>query len=114
MADAMFFTPAWFVDNAGTMIFVLVVLFVAYYYYSKKKGKAVSEKMRIEKSIDENGIILHHAKEIIDNYGHHSFLNKTPAEIENTVNEYNDLFKARFSEQEIVKIAHDIYKEVNG
>ena len=99
-----------------SFIFKIIVIIIIYNIFMNvvtKSSKKKKETARAEESISENGIIRHHAKEIIKNYGTETFLNKTQEEVEIAVYEYNDLFKVRFSEQEIVDIAHNIYNEVN-
>ena len=103
----------WFTDN----FFFLALLAIFTLYFYNKNGKKIEIKAAEQKQakieLEELGFVKFHAKEIIKNYGTETFLNKTQKEVEIAVYEYNDLFKARFSEQEIVDIAHDIYNEVN-
>ncbi|MBZ3935225.1 hypothetical protein [Methanimicrococcus blatticola] len=94
------------------IVFLLTIVF-AVYFYNKESKKEKKEAARIEESISENGIVNHHAKEIIQNYGHGTFVNKQPKEIEVTVNEYIDLFGIDTTEFTVFDIANEINKEVN-
>ena len=109
----MILSPAWFAEHFGTFAFIFIVVIVALYTFQKRSVKEKKEVNRVEKSISENGVIRHHAKEIIKNYGSGSFLNKTPAEIEVIVNEYNDLFKMRFDSSMVTTVVTDIINELN-
>ena len=109
----MILSPAWFAEHFGTFVFIFIVGVVAIHTYQKRSAKEKKEIIRVEGSIAENGVIRHHAKEIIKNYGDKSFLNKTSEEIEVIVNEYNDLFKMGFDSHMVIKVVIEIVNELD-
>jgi hypothetical protein len=97
--------------------FKIIIIFVIYKILINiviKRYEKKENAERTKKSISENGIIRHYAKEIIQNYGNGSFVNKTSDEIEDVVYEYNDLFKMKFSRDDVVCISREINESVNG
>lgn len=92
-------------------VMILFILLVASHYYTKASKKEKKEEKRVEQSILEYGIIKHHAKEIIQNYGHDAFVNKQQKEIEDIVNEYIDLFKINLDGFTVADIVYEINKE---
>jgi hypothetical protein len=113
MVGAQILSPAWFADNIGILCWIAFIFLVAYFTYKKTSKKKKQEASRVEKSISEKGIIRHHAKKIIRNYGHESFLNMTSEEIEATVYEYNDLFKMRYDRDMVTNLVIEIADELN-
>jgi len=104
------------VGTTFSFVFKIIVIFIIYKVVMgavNKSSEKKNEAKRIEESISENGVVVHHENEIIKNYGFKTFLNKTPEEIETIVNEYNDLFKTCFSEQEVIDITNKIYRKMN-
>lgn len=92
-------------------VMILLTLFFANRYYKKETMKEQKELNRVEQSISENGLIKHHAKEIIQNYGHDAFVNKQQKEIEDVVNEYIGLFNINLDGFTVADIVYEINKE---
>lgn len=94
-------------------LMIIFIILVANHYFEKETMKDQKELNRVEQSISKNGLIKHHAKEIINTYGDDYFVGLTFGQIENVVTEYDELFSLNL-EGNILLIAGEIETLINN
>ena len=102
-------------DPVGAIIYFIFKILLIYIIYKIFIHiiKNFQKRKEMRRKISEVGAVKYYATDIIESNGSDMFLNKTPEEIENFVNEYIDHFEVKLKGFSATDISNEIIEQLN-